>query len=118
MTDRQVSASSGLSGVVLAMQDDAVPRLQGLTIPNSTKRNNQAESMETPSRSLKHASILLHRAANAIEKDNVLTVQLIRQVIAILKHQVIPSLLDHDSLLVPISSLSAVAEQGMDREES
>jgi hypothetical protein len=72
--------------------------------------------METPSQSLKHASILLHKAANAIEKDNVLAVQLIRQVVSILKHQVIPSLIDQNSTLLPISSLSGLDEQEIDGE--
>ena len=118
VTDREGSTNSGVSVVVLAMQDDAAPGLQGLPTPNSTKKHNRAESMETPSHSLKQASILLHRAANAIEKDDVLTVQLIRQVIAILKHHVIPSLLDRHSTLVPITWLSGLPEQGIDHEES
>lgn len=78
VTDGEGSTNSGVSVVVLAMQDDAAPALQGLPTPNSTKKHNRTESMETPSLSLKQASILLHRAANAIEKDDVLTVQLIR----------------------------------------
>lgn len=118
VTDGEGSTNSGVSVVVLAMQDDAAPALQGLPTPNSTKKHNRAESMETPSLSLKQASILLHRAANAIEKDDVLTVQLIRQVIAILKHHVIPSLLDRHSTLVPITWLSGLPEQGIDHEES
>ncbi len=64
-----------------------------------------------------HPSILLHRAANAIEKDNILAVQLIREVISILRHQVIPALLDHNSILVPIRSLLQGPGQGMDHEE-
>lgn len=118
VADHEANTGSGVSVVVFAMQDDKASRLQGLPILNSTKRNNRADSMERPSRSLKHASILLHRAADAIEKDNVQAVQLIRQVISILKHHVIPELLDHNSTLVPINSRSGVAELGMDREES
>lgn len=118
VTDREARTSSGMSVVVLAMQDDAAPRLQGLPTPNSTKKNNRAESMETPSHSLKQASILLHRAADAIEKDDVMAVQLIRQVIAILKHHVIPSLLDRNASLVPIGWLSVSTEEGTDREKS
>lgn len=118
VTDREASTSSGVSVVVLAMQDAAAPRLQGLPIPNSTKKHNRDDAMETPSHWLKQASILLHRAANAIEKDDALAVQLIRQVIAILKHHVIPSLLDRHSTLVPIGWFSGLMEEGMDREES
>ncbi len=118
VTDGEGSTNSGVSVVVLAMQDDAAPGLQGLPTPNSTKKNNRAESMETPSHSLKQASILLHRAADAIEKDDVMAVQLIRQVIAILKHHVIPSLLDRNARLVPIGWLSGSTEEGTDREES
>ncbi len=118
VTDHETSTDLGGFVVVLAMQDDTAPRLQGLPIPNSTRRDNRADSTETPSRSLKHASILLHRAANAIDKDHVLAVQLIREVISILRYQVIPALLDHNSTLVPIRSLPRVLEQGMNRGES
>ena len=118
VTDRDGSTNSGVSVVVLAMQDDTTARLQGLLIQNSTRKDNRAESVETPSHSLKQASILLHRADNAIEKDDALAVQLIRQVITILKHHVIPSLLDRHSTLVPIRWLSSLPEQGIDHEES
>lgn len=118
VTDREINTNSGVSVIVLARQDDAAPRLQGLPTPNSTKKHNRAESMETPSHSLKQASILLHRAANAIEKDDALAVQLIRQVITILKHHVIPSLLDRHSTLVPITWRSGLPEQESDHGES
>lgn len=118
VTDHETSTDLGGFVVLLAIQDDTAPRLQGLLIPNSTRRDNRADSTETPSHSLKHASILLHRAANAIEKDDALAVQLIRQVITILKHHVIPSLLDRHSTLVPITWLSSLPEQEIDYEES
>ncbi len=113
--DREVSAGSAMS-VVLAVQDDSVLHRHGQTTPISIRKEDRSGSMETPSQSLKHASILLHKAANAIEKDNVLAVQLIRQVVSILKHQVIPSLIDQNSTLLPISSLSGLAEQEIDGE--
>lgn len=117
VTDREASTDPAMSIVILTAQGDSVIQQHDRAIPISTKKEERSDSRETPSHSLKHASILLHRAANVIEKDDALAVQLIRQVIAILKHQVIPSLLDHHSSLVPIHSLSEVAERRMGHEE-
>jgi hypothetical protein len=85
--------------------------------PINIKKEKRAVSVETPSQSLKHASILLRRSAHALETNEVLAVQLIRQVISILKHQVIPSLLTPNSSLVPIGLLFDLTEQGMDGEK-
>jgi len=90
-------------------------RSQAVTI--NIKKEKRAESVETPSQSLKHASILLRRSAHALETNEVLAVQLIRQVISILKHQVIPSLLAPNSALVPVGLLFELADQEMDGEE-
>ena len=114
--DQEVGPGPTIPLAVSSVQDNSVPHQHDRTIPISIKDDKRAESVETPSQSLKHASILLRRSANAIETNQELAVQLIRQVIAILKHQVIPSLLDHNSVLVPISSLSGLTEQGLDGE--
>lgn len=117
--DPQLSASDSRNVPDSASQDrcnEPDSRQPGQAIPISIKTDDRSGSIETPSHSLKHASILLHRAASVIEKDDTLAVQLIRQVISILKHHVIPSLLDRNSTLLPISSLSGLAEQGLDHE--
>ena len=118
VSDSETCTGPGGAVGVLAMQEDTAPQLQGMPIPNSTRKDNRTDSMETLSSSLKHASILLHRAANAIEKDNALAAQLIREVISILRQQVIPALLDRNSILVPIRSLLQGSVLGMDHEES
>lgn len=51
-----------------------------------------AQSWEPKSRSLKQASALLRQAADMLNKDDPLAVQLIRQAIAILKHEVNPGI--------------------------
>jgi hypothetical protein len=103
--------------VDLAVQDDTVSHRQAPAVAISIVKEKRPESKKTPSQSLKHASLLLRKAADALETNQVLAVQLIRQVISILKHQVVPSLLDQNLALVPINSLSYVDEQRMDGEE-
>ena len=106
-----------MSVAVLTLQDNSVRQRQAQAVPVNIIKENRSESLKTPSQSLKHASILLRKAADALETNQVLAVQLIRQVISILKHQVVPSLLDSNSALAPIRSLSYLVEPGMDEEE-
>lgn len=116
--DRETSLSPPMSVVVFARQDDSVPLRQGQPARITAKTEPRSESTETPSESLKRASILLHRAANTLESNEATAVQLIRQVIAILKHQVIPSLLNQHAVLVPIGSLSRLNGEGADGKET
>jgi hypothetical protein len=58
----------------------------------------------TPRQSLRNAATLLRSAADILDRNELRAVQLIRQVIAILKHQVIPSLSTPEVALVPIVS--------------
>lgn len=121
LLDPQLPPSDKWSNVDPATSDQCQEtdlRQQGKGIPISIKHEKRSESLKTPSQSLRHASLLLHRAASAIENNNVLAVQLIRGVISILKHQVIPSLLDEQhSVLLPTGSLTGLAEQEMDCKE-
>ncbi|OQW30046.1 MAG: hypothetical protein A4E19_10830 [Nitrospira sp. SG-bin1] len=114
--DREVGTGLATSAVVRAMQDDAVVHRYDQALLVNIKKDNRPSSTETPSQSLKYASLLLHRASNAVEKDNALAVQLIRQAVSILKYQVIPSLANQHSTLLPIGSLSGLAEQEIDGE--
>lgn len=59
VTDRETCTGARGAVGVLAMQEDTAPQLQGMPIPNSTRKDSRTDSMETPSRSLKHASIHL-----------------------------------------------------------
>lgn len=113
--EREASPGPAMSVVAFAAQDDSVLHRQA--VPISIINKKQSESLKAPSQSLKHASILLRKAADVLETNQVLAVQLIRQVISILKHQVVPSLLDSNLSLAPINSLSYLAEPGMDDEE-
>jgi len=58
--------------------------------------------LRTPRQSLKHAATLLRNAADVLDKNELLAVQLIRQVIAILKHHVIPSLKTPDAARISV----------------
>lgn len=91
--DRKVSLGPSLLLVILTGQEDAMSGRQDPTVGITSKQGKEAESLETPSQSLKRASLLLSRAATTLEDDEAMTVQLIRQVISILKDQVIPPLL-------------------------
>ena len=114
MGDREASLDSSSSLVRLAREDDALSDRHGSAVGITSKRGKETESLETPSQSLKRASLLLSRAATTLEDDEAMAVQLIRQVISILKHQVIPSLLEGNSALVPIHSHSGVSAQRVD----
>lgn len=115
--DREASLDPAISVALHVKKNDTISRRQDQAAPIYANNEKPSESIQTPSQSLKHASILLHRAATTLENNEVTAVQLIRQVISILKHQVIPSLLERNSVLVPISSLSDLSGQGQDGEE-
>jgi hypothetical protein len=70
-----------------------------------------------PRQSLNAAAVLLHKAADVLETDELSAVHLIRQVISVLKHPVIPSLMDSDATLVPITSPSRMTETGIPGED-
>lgn len=116
--DLETRLGPPMSVVVFAGQDGTIPLQQGQAARINAKTEQRSESIETPSQSLRRASILLHRAANTLESSEATAVQLIRQVIAILKHQVIPSLLDQHAVWVPIGSLSGLGGQGNDDEKA
>ncbi len=61
-------------------------------------RRSFTQSSEPKSRSLKQASALLRHAADLVDKNDRLAIRLIRQAIAILKHEAIPriDLPDHE----------------------
>ncbi len=117
MGDREASLDPSLSLVILARQDDALSGRHGSAVGAKPKGGTEAESLETPSQSLKRASLLLSKAATTLENDEAMTVQLIRQVISILKNHVIPSLLDGKSRLVPIHSRSGLSAQRADMDD-
>lgn len=71
-----------------------------------------AEVLHTPHQSLKRASTLLRRAADVLDENESLAVHLIRQVIALLKYHVIPSLNMPEATLVPIAAPDAGTAQG------
>lgn len=102
VSDWEASPGPAMSVLVLAVQDDAVRYQQGHAVPIYIKDRKLAESSGTPSQSLKHAATLLRKAADVLETNDIVAVQLIRQVISILKYQVIPSLVEPDAALVPI----------------
>lgn len=102
VSDREASLAPAMSVLALAVQDSVVSRRQGHVVPIYIKDGKRAESPETPSRSLKHAAALLGKAADVVETNDIAAVQLIRQVISILKYQVIPSLIEPDATSVPI----------------
>jgi hypothetical protein len=104
MPDREIRPGTAAFVVILAVQDDAGLYRLASVVPINIKDEKRAESSGTPSQSLRYASILLSRAADALETNEILAVQLIRQVISILKHHVIPSLVEPDAALVPIDS--------------
>lgn len=102
--DREIRPGTVAFVVILAVQDDAGLYRQASAVLINIKDEKRAESSGTPSQSLRYASILLSRAADVLETNEILAVQLIRQVISILKHHVIPSLVEPDAALVPIDS--------------
>lgn len=73
--------------------------------PSPTRALAEAgsQSPEPKIRSLHRASALLRQAADMVEKDNLLAVRLIRQAIAILKHEVMPGIdaQDYDRISMP-----------------
>lgn len=102
VSDREASRGPATSVLILAVQDDAVRYRQDHTVPIYIQDGKRAESSGTPSQSLKYAATLLRKAADVLETNDIVAVQLIRQVISILKYQVIPSLVKPDAALVPI----------------
>lgn len=112
--DRDISSEALISAVVITESPDCGLKQQTQPIPISIKKKRQFESSENPSRSLKRASTLLLKAADALETNEVVAVQLIRQVIAILKFQVIPSLLESNTARVSHDSRSDLAELVID----
>lgn len=65
-----------------------------------------SQSPEPKIRSLHRASALLRQAADLVEKDDPVAVRLIRQAIAILKHEVMPGIdaQDYDRVSMPSAS--------------
>lgn len=114
---QEVGPCSMVAAAAVMEQYDCGLHQRSQAVPINIKKEKRAESFKTPSQSLMHASILLRRSAHALEMNEVLAVQLLRQVISILKHQVIPSLLAPNSALVPIGLLFELAEQEIDGEE-
>lgn len=108
--DREIDPRPALSVATLTEQCDSGMDATGLGIPISIKDDTQTESLQTPHQSLKNAAVLLSRAADVLDTDQLVAVQLIRQVIAILKHRVIASLIEHDSSLLPIRSPSNMTD--------
>lgn len=86
-------------------------------VPISIEDGRQTESLRLSHQALKHAASLLQKAADVLETDEIVAVQLIRQVIAILKYQVIPSLIEPDTALAPIIPLSNKTGKGTASEE-
>jgi len=62
-----------------------------------------SQSSKPKSQSLQRASALLRQAADMVDKDDPLAVKLIRQAIAILKHEVMPGIdaQDYDRVSMP-----------------
>jgi hypothetical protein len=75
--------------------------------PNASPTRASAEAESQPSkpksRALERASALLRQAADLVDKDDPLAVKLIRQAIAILKHEVMPGIdaPDYDRVFIP-----------------
>lgn len=117
--DPEAIPGHAMSVVVLAVQDDAVLYRQGqavlinIAVPLNIKDEKRAELSNTPSQSLRYASILLRKAADVLETNEVLAVQFIRQVISILKYRVIPSLVESNEVLVPIDLSADQTEIGV-----
>ncbi len=111
--DPEAIPGHAMSVVVLAVQDDAVLYRQGQAVPINIKDEKRAELSNTPSQSLRYASILLRKAADVLETNEVLAVQFIRQVISIPKYRVIPSLVESNEVLVPIDLSADQTEIGM-----
>ncbi|MFO0698319.1 MAG: hypothetical protein U0236_03745 [Nitrospira sp.] len=111
--DREIHG--GLDASVITRTEPGTPpqHPKGHGISISIKDETEAESPGTPRRSLKNASALLGRAAEVVDTDELLAVQLIRHVIAILKYKVIPSLMEPNTSLVPIGSPSEAGEEAM-----
>ncbi|HXV67626.1 MAG TPA: hypothetical protein VD738_01780 [Nitrospira sp.] len=103
-TATPVVASPHLSDHSLPAQSESIRSALGYV--------GYSELSETPGQSLKKAAALLRKAADVLDKNELVAVQLIRQVIAILKHHVIPSLNRPDAVLVPIASPAAGLDQG------
>ncbi|MCS6305527.1 MAG: hypothetical protein H8K07_17945 [Nitrospira sp.] len=118
MPDPEAGPGHAVSVVVLAVQEDAVFYRQGQAVPINIKDEKRAELSNTPSQSLRYASILLRKAADVLETNEVLAVQFIRQVISILKYRVIPSLVESNEVLVPIDLSADQTEIGTAGEET
>ena len=116
--DPEASPGHAMSIVVLAAQNDAVLYRQDQTVPINIKDEKRAQLSNTPSQSLRYASILLRKAADVVETNEALAVQFIRQVISILKYRVIPLLVESNAVLVPIDLSAEQTEIGMARVET
>jgi hypothetical protein len=71
--------------------------------PTPALAEGGSQSSKPKSQSLQRASALLRQAADMVDKDNPLAVRLIRQAIAILKHEVMPGIdaQDYDRVSMP-----------------
>lgn len=115
--DRESSPGPAMSVAARPEPADSGPGLQGLGVPISIADGRQTESLRLSHQALKHAASLLQKAADVLETDEFVAVQLIRQVIAILKYEVIPSLIEPDTAVAPIVLPSTMTDKGTVSEE-
>lgn len=111
--DQQISPGVVLLETTSIGQSGSGRHLYDQAISIAIERDKRPRPSGTPNQSLKHASSLLRKAADAVEQDKPSTVLLIRQVISILKHQELPGLMDSEATLVPIVLVPDRAERDM-----
>jgi len=115
--DQETNPRPALSVATPTEQCEPDPSLACQGIPISIKDDTQTESSRTPHQSLKNAAVLLNKAADVLDTDELVAVQLIRHVISILKYTVIPSLLEPERSLAPIGPSSNMTDSGMVKKE-